>query len=149
MTKNTAPQEKVCVQTPLPSSAGSSASAVPTYHLSTTEQKLLKKALLASAVPTPSKPECDYETGSGRWMEYALFLEGSLREAERKLAVREGWVMVPVEPTQAMLGAFNECKKWLDSDAGTKYKLLANYDLSLGEPFWKVMVNAALDKEGK
>jgi hypothetical protein len=40
----------------------------------------------ATAVPTPSKPECDYETGSGRWMEYALFLEGSLREAERKLA---------------------------------------------------------------
>jgi hypothetical protein len=36
------------------------ANAVPTYHLSMTEQKLLKKALLASAAPTP-ETDAEYE----------------------------------------------------------------------------------------
>ena len=58
-------------------------------------------------------------------------------------ALPEGYVMVPIEPTPKMLEAFISCRKWLDSNDGTKYALRAALDRATGEPYWKAMIAAA------
>lgn len=58
-------------------------------------------------------------------------------------AVNGDWQLVPKEPTDAMLAAYNKVSEWLDSNKGTRYKIQAAYDKALGEPHYKAMLASA------
>lgn len=69
-----------------------------------------------------------------------------IAEIQATLPVAEvpaGWRLVPVEPTQEMLAAYQRCDDWLKSDEGHGYAVCSAYDNARGEPYWKVMVAAA------
>lgn len=71
----------------------------------------------------------------------AAFLRGAADG--RGEAVPEGWKLVPMEPTKAMLDAYNGTHRWLESNDGTTYRVQAAYANAIGEPYWKAMLAAA------